>query len=266
MKMFLILCLFGFLGISCGQPETPDFEGISSSYSEQQDTEGSSTSRSPSTSSSPSSRNPSSTTASNGTSAAPVAPAATAVNSAESMPNETSPETENANTFLVINEILYDAAGSDTDGNEFIELYGNSEMDISGYQILIVNGSDGQIIDTINIPQAAKTGADGLYLIADLRTNSSSASNILGADFLDNFDPQNGPDAIQILSARGELKDSLAYGEGVLAEASNGLILGEGSFAPDVASGHSLSRTGGADTNNNAADFSDLETPSPGIL
>lgn len=172
----------------------------------------------------------------------------------------------NRPSSLVINEILYDAAGSDTDGNEFIELYGTPHADIDRYQIIILNGSDGEIIDTISLPAGSKIPEDGIFLIADSRTNASQLSNIPGFDHIDNFDPQNGPDAIQLLDHQGQLLDALCYGEGNLPLARNGLESCEASPAPDVSSGHSLSRFNGADTNDNSVDFSDLSTPTPGVL
>lgn len=167
---------------------------------------------------------------------------------------------------FVINELLYDAVGSDTDGNEFIELYGTPETDIEGYQLVIVNGSDGEILKTIPFPTDSKIPSSGIFLVADSKTNQSGVSNILGADFIDNFDPQNGPDAIQLLDNQGNLLDAVAYGTGNIPLAQNGLPTGEGNPTPDVAAGHSLSRTQGQDTNDNAVDFIDLSVPTPGVL
>ncbi len=169
-------------------------------------------------------------------------------------------------SFLIINEILYDAAGSDTDGNEFIELYGTPNTDIDRYQLIIINGSDGEIIDTLTLPSRSKIPEDGIFLIADAKTNDSQHSNILFPDFIDNFDPQNGPDAIQLLDHQGRLLDTICYGDGNLALARNGLETCETSPAPDVSSGHSLSRTDGSDSESNIDDFTDLAVPTPGVL
>ncbi len=169
-------------------------------------------------------------------------------------------------SFLIIHELLYDAIESDSDGHEFIELYGEPEKDLTGYQIVFVNGSDGSILDTITIPDGKKTQSNGLFLIADARTNLSNQSFVSTPDLIDNFDPQNGPDALQILDDQGHLLDSLSYGTGGISTARNGLACGEGSPALDVSAGHSLSRTNGLDTNDNSQDFTDLQTPSPGEL
>lgn len=166
---------------------------------------------------------------------------------------------------LVINELYYDHPGSDTDGVLFAELYGPTGLDLSGYQILFVNGDDGAITKVIQLPEGAAIQGNGFYVVADGRTGALDTTQVANADFIDNFDPQNGPDGVQLIDAEGSLMDTLAYGEGVVATAENGLALGEGSPAPDVAGGQSLAREpAGADTDNNAADFVVNTVPSPG--
>ncbi len=195
-------------------------------------------------------------------------------NSADSSnPSNTSPGSQSPSSpilhppsFLVINEVLYDAAKSDTDGNEFIELYGTPRTDIDHYQVVIIKGGDGSILKTITLPSGSKIRENGIFLIADAKTNDSKHSNIPNPDFIDNFDPQNGPDAIQLLDHQGHLLDALCYGEGNIPSAHNGFANCEGSAALDVSSGHSLSRTNGADTNDNSVDFKDLSKPTPGEI
>ena len=166
---------------------------------------------------------------------------------------------------VVLNEIYYDAVGSDTDGVLFVELYGTPGKLIEGDKINFVNGSDGNIDDSITLPSGAKIRSDGFFLIADAKTSSPTSSNITGADLIDNFDPQNGPDAVQLLDAAGKLLDAVSYGVGGVALAQNGLAIVEGSPAPDVINGHSIERkTPGLDTNDNLNDFVDRETPTPG--
>ncbi|MBL7684459.1 MAG: lamin tail domain-containing protein [Deltaproteobacteria bacterium] len=172
---------------------------------------------------------------------------------------------KNRPTTLMLNEVLYDASGSDTDGNEFIELFGTPGTDLDGYQVIIVNGSDGNILDTLTLPENTKIPEDGIFVIADAKTNQSNQTNILNFDLIDNFDPQNGPDAIQLLDHQGKLLDALAYGSGNVTSAQNGLATGEGSSALKVSAGHSLSRLEGEDTQDNGSDFHDLATPTPGV-
>ncbi len=166
--------------------------------------------------------------------------------------------------FLMINEVMYDAIGSDTDGNVFVELLGESGGDISGYKILFINGEDGAISDTIELPEGALLEEDGIYLIADAKTGEPGVSNVEGPDLVLNFDPQNGPDCIQLLDAEGGLLDSLGYGSPLVSLATNGLVCHEGGPVMDVASGMSLSRSGGMDAGDNQLDFQPMDIPSPG--
>lgn len=166
---------------------------------------------------------------------------------------------------LVLNEIYYDAVGSDTDGFLFVELYGTPGFNISHYRINFVNGSDGKVYDAITFPEPAHVAPDGFYVIADSQTGSTTLTHVGRADLIDNFDPQNGPDAVQLLDTTGHLVDAVGYGEGVVPIAENGLVSYQGQLAPDVINGHSLERRGaGLDTGNNHDDFTDRETPTPG--
>lgn len=168
---------------------------------------------------------------------------------------------------VVINEIFYDSADSDTDGNLFVELYGTPGLAIGGYKINFINGSDGKIDDSMTLPTGAKIREDGFILIADAKNGSPTDSNIPNPDLIDNFDPQNGPDAVQLVDSKGQLADAVGYGDGggIVPVAQNGLSSFEGTPALDVASGHSLGRRQpGVDTDDNSADFVDRETPTPG--
>ena len=188
----------------------------------------------------------------------------------ESPPNESPPlpppVSKKRPTTLVIHEILYDALESDTDGNEFIELHGTPNAEIEGYQLILVNGTDGKVMKIITLPENSQIRGNGIFLIADAQTGKPSQSNIEGADLIDNFDPQNGPDALQLLDDQGRLIDPLTYGTGAVLIATNGFLMGEGDPASDVEEGHSLSRKDGIDTNMNQVDFIELEIPTPGVL
>lgn len=166
---------------------------------------------------------------------------------------------------VVLNEIYYDAPGSDTDGVVFIELRGAAGLDLSGLQVLMINGDNGSITDSIILPTGSRITDSGLFVIADQSTGSSS-SHVAIFDLIDNFDPQNGPDAIQIIF-NGELLDCLAYGDVKVTQAENGLDIVEGVSAPSISSGHSLSRQEDAeDSQDNASDFFENTLPSPGIF
>lgn len=167
---------------------------------------------------------------------------------------------------LVINELLYDGKLSETNGESFIELFGTPSADISGYKIFLINGADGQSTQEITLPLGSLIAEDGLFVIADLKTNSTTESFVENHDALFQFDPQNGPDSVHLYDRNGDLLDVLGYGNVESMEPINGVILCEIQPAIDVAGGHSLSRVEGIDTNDNFEDFIELEIPTPGIL
>lgn len=176
------------------------------------------------------------------------------------------PTTVEEVTPIVINELYYDAVGSDTNGSLFVELYGKEGRDISGYQLVFVNGDDGKVYNTLTLPPGAKVGKGGFYVIADAKNGLEGETFVPGANWVVNFDPQNGPDTVQLLDAEGELVDLLGYGTTQVKVASNSFPLTEGLAAPDVVNGHSLARkTLGLDTDNNLIDFIDREVPTPGF-
>lgn len=165
---------------------------------------------------------------------------------------------------LVINEVLYDSIESDGDGNVFIELYGSAGGDLSGYVLRLINGADGVKTDEIVFPAGSTIPDDGFFVVADSKTGNSSETNVADADFIDNFDPQNGPDSIQLINSSGNILDVIGYGEGLPVVDADGKPFYEGSPAITVAAGESLSRLEGADTGNNAVDFVANQVPSPG--
>ncbi|HEX5037808.1 MAG TPA: hypothetical protein VFX30_11670 [bacterium] len=166
---------------------------------------------------------------------------------------------------VVLNEIFYDAVGTDTDGVLFVELFGDAGKDVSNYKINFVDGADGSVDDSVVLPPDARLRSDGFYLIGDAKNGLPSSTNVAGADFIDNFDPANGPDAVLLLDGNGTFVDAVGYGDGILATGADGFIDFEEAAAPDVFNGHSLERREpGFDTDDNFNDFLDRETPTPG--
>jgi len=166
-------------------------------------------------------------------------------------------------SYLVINEIYYDAEGSDTNGDLFIELKGEPGGNLQGYYLTLVNGDDGNTYKTITIEEEILISEDGFFVIAD--TTSEGGTNVQEADYLTNFDPQNGPDSIQLINRENQLVDAVGYGNVPTEVGENSLALCEGEPAEDVSSGKSLSRIEGVeDANNNFVDFVMNDIPSPG--
>ena len=138
-------------------------------------------------------------------------------------------------TYLYLSEILYDAVSAD-DGNVFIELYGEPGKSISDYQIVLINGDTGTSTEKIKLPQNAVIPTDGYFVIADAVAGTQNTTNIANADWITNFDPQNGPDCLQLLSSDGKLLDTLGYGSPQVPSCY------QGTPAIDVAAGSSLQR------------------------
>ena len=120
--------------------------------------------------------------------------------------------------------------------------------------------------ETIEIPEGSRLRDDGLFVIADARTGSSDQTNVPDADMIDNFDPQNGPDCMQLFDAKGELLDAVGYGAPLIDIAENGSPCYEGSSAEDVGSDWSLSRFEENDSDDNAVDFLPTSPPTPGTI
>lgn len=180
-----------------------------------------------------------------------------------------------ANAAIVINEMLYDLAG--TDAGEFIELYNNggAPVDISGYTIELVNGSSVTVYDTITIP-AATTLNNGEYYVIGNAATIDAVFGVGTVDLDDNLNNgiQNGaPDAMALYdgpSVSGTLLDSLAYeADGAAGASPLGDGFAEGGTGRTVAgliSDSFLASTSrlpnGVDTDSNALDFANtLATP-----
>lgn len=160
-----------------------------------------------------------------------------------------------ASALPVLSELYYDAVGSD-DGESFVEIYGLPGTSLEGFAIDGINGTNGAVGPTILL--SGSIGASGLYVVADRRTDGTSS--VLGADLLANFDFQNGPDSV-VLRQGATTLDGLGYGVFGAGE----INAGEGGPAVAVSAGSSLARRfANVDTNDNAADFDVLATPTPG--
>jgi len=184
---------------------------------------------------------------------------------------QTTPQTtlEETSSFspstLMIHELFYDAQEIETDGSLFIELYGTPGANLTGYVIRFINGANGKKTDEFVFPANSLIPEDGYVVLADTITGDPSKTMVENADYLDNFDPQNGPDAVLLLDPSGNLVDVLGYGEGMVSLDEEGYPLLENLPASLVKeAGQSLSRQEAGDTENNFLDFFVNTEPSPG--
>ena len=150
---------------------------------------------------------------------------------------------------VVINELFYDAVGSDS--TSFIELAGEPGLELAGFELVGINGSNGQEYHAI--PLTGALGADGLFVVSMVAGPETDMVT-------PNADMQNGPDSVELRWA-GKVVDALGYG----TFTAGTTFAGEGTAAPGVAAGHSLGRNKQhTDTNDNIVDFHDFAGPTPG--
>jgi len=147
----------------------------------------------------------------------------------------------------LISEVYYDAVGTD-DGLSFIELYGAPGTDLGGYLLEGINGSNGDVVPSLVL--AGTIPSDGFFVVADGLSDGSTL--VSQADLILNFDLQNGPDSVQLLSPEGAVVDAVGYGVFAAGE----IFAGEGTPTVDPAAGTAIARLfADVDTDQNAHDF-----------
>ena len=156
--------------------------------------------------------------------------------------------------LVIINEVAYDAAGSDND--VFVELWGPPGQLLDGLALVGINGSNGAVYNAIGL--SGTIPDDGFFVVANPAAGGDIAAN---ADLLDaDVDYQNGPDSIE-LRWGSDVVDALGYGTFDPDE----FFGGEGLPAADVKAGNSLTRDADhTDTDDNQADFAESLNPTPG--
>lgn len=163
--------------------------------------------------------------------------------------------TSDARGAPLISEVFYDALGSDQ-GQVFVELFGTAGTPLDDYVLQGINGSNGDAGPILTL--SGVIPSDGFFVIADPDLGVTSVAN---ADLLLNFDLQNGPDSLELLDPFGSVLDAIGYGDFSGGE----IFAGEGTPVLDPPAGQSLARRfANVDTNDNAADFEALATPTPG--
>jgi hypothetical protein len=176
---------------------------------------------------------------------------------------------------VFINELMYDVdqPGNDAgdDGRTFIELKGPPGALIGG---LVVRGlnSDGGVqtgsMRPLTLAPGLRVPMTGLWLLAD-EAGTTGATSVPGfsaelGQIVRDLDPQNGPDAIEIIDGTIRI-DVVGYG----TEVDNSAPPAAGTPTIDLNPDDipcSLSRHPGAQhpSTNNAADFALDPTPTPG--
>jgi len=158
---------------------------------------------------------------------------------------------------LLINELVYDSTGT-PDANCFIELVGDPSASLLGFSLEAVNGETGLVYASLDL-SALTVPQDGFLVLAQRSAHPLTlAQTDLQTEFVN---LQNGPDSLRIMKG-GVVVDALGYGSFTPAQA----FVGEGSPAAGVLAEHALGRNAvSQDTDDNAADFKDIVTPTPGV-
>jgi hypothetical protein len=157
---------------------------------------------------------------------------------------------------LIISEVYYDpdvAHGADP-ANEWVEIYNptNATVGLAGWSIK--DGSSTDFLPSINI------NAHGFIIVTASSTTSGLWSFPAGVSIINlggligNGLANNG-DALFLINAASTTVDAMSYGT---------VVTGFDPAAPDVADGHSLSRTSLTADTDTAGDWQDTEVPTPG--
>ena len=157
---------------------------------------------------------------------------------------------------LVINEIDYDTPDTG-DPYEFVEIYnpGAAAVDLTGYRVELVNGSNGEVYGTLAV--SGELAGGGYFVIAKQAVIDSANPTF---SMLLTEDLQNGPDAIRIVVVEtGRVVDSVHY-KGDVAGAGEGAPAGNDSAAASRSIGRCPD---GFDSDDNSLDFA-LLTTTPG--
>jgi hypothetical protein len=187
-----------------------------------------------------------------------------------------------ANAQVFINELLYDAVGTDG-GKAFVEIYGPPGLDISGWELRSVEGTANQTpglgcgfvnqTGPIIFPSGSLIGPDGFFVVADGEAGvtqvvcAATHNGGLPDLIVENADFENGPDESLQLIVGGLVLDAVQLTATVppCITDSIGNVMGYGVPAPDVPGGFSLERyPAGSNTGNNYDDFRTQGFPSPG--
>ena len=166
---------------------------------------------------------------------------------------------------LVINEIDYDQEGADS--AEFIELYnpGPGVTPLTGVQLLLINGANNEVYQTISLSAVAPHLDSGAYLVIGAAFVIDALREHLTLPLSGSI--QNGVEGVLLLDAEGNTYDSVSY-EGVLtgerAEITEGGVSApedDTSAFPDGSIGRCPN---GEDSDQNGADFRVFEHATPG--
>jgi hypothetical protein len=180
---------------------------------------------------------------------------------------------------LMINEIDYDNVGSG-DNAEFVEIYnaGTSAVNLTGYSLVLVNGSNNAVYSTIDLSSVGSLAAGQYLVVGSSSVVSALPANVLaiqvGSTGATDLIQNGSPDGAAIINTTaGTLVDALSYEGAITAAVIPGVgtvSLVEGTVLPaSVADSNTVAGSlcripNGVDTNNASVDWKFCSTSTPG--
>jgi hypothetical protein len=146
-------------------------------------------------------------------------------------------------TNVFINEIHYDNNGGDT--GEYVEIAGNANVDLTGWSLLLYNGSNGEVYNSFNLSTWSTIDTNAQFGFHVIKTTGIQNGSPDGVALFD------GKNIIQFLSYEGSFTVSAGFAKGMK---STDIDVSENSNTPV---GFSLQLTG------QGSSYSDFTWSSP---
>ena len=169
----------------------------------------------------------------------------------------------NVFTGIVINEVLYNPAGSDS-GHEWVELYNktNQVVDVSDW---VLEGGTSSFGTKATIPTGTVIQARGYYLIGEDEVVLDVG---YAPDLVDSLGLGNGAssvDGVRLVDCNDVVIDTVLYGAtGTIGDWEDDNGINPNSFAPKASDGEAIGRVpNGQDTNQSGNDFAILPFSTP---
>jgi len=143
--------------------------------------------------------------------------------------------TTTATTHLVINEVDYDQVG--TDGAEFIEIYnpGTTGVNLSGLQVVLVNGSTSVVYDTIDLASAGTLGSHGFLVVGGATVSVAAGAKHVDPGWTTDRVQNGAPDGVALVDTNQHaVVDVLSY-EGSITAVTIANVTGVASLVEGTA-------------------------------
>jgi hypothetical protein len=176
---------------------------------------------------------------------------------------------------LVINEVDYDNVG--TDSAEFIEIYNPSgtDVDLTGIEIVLVNGANSQPYGSVDLTDAMVLPAGGYLVVAGPSVTVPMSALALDPGWSTDQIQNGSPDGLALIDTTSNtVLDALSYEGSITAAVIAGFVnpvdLVEGTVLPiaisdsNTVDGDLCRKPNGNDTDNAATDWAFCATKTPG--